>query len=73
MIPGKAEPAQIGFDRSSMLGLGALGVGIVDPQQQFAAGFAGEQPVDERGADIAEMQSARRAGRKPETHSHELP
>ena len=44
-------------------------IGIVDPQQKAPAapvqlGLPREQPVVQRGADIADVQRARRAGGK---------
>jgi hypothetical protein len=38
----------------------ALGIGIVDPQQEFAAVGLGKQRIVERGADIADVKPARR-------------
>ena len=39
-------------------------VGILDPQQEFAAMMAGEQPVEQRGARAADMEEAGRRGRE---------
>ena len=36
----------------------ALCIGVVDPQQELAAGLFGQQPVMQRGADIADMERA---------------
>jgi hypothetical protein len=56
----KPQPGKISADRRDMLLTAARRIGIIDPQQEFPASLLGEQPVVQRGADIADME---RAGR----------
>ena len=67
-IPVEAEPAEILLQRLGIFGLAALGIGVVEAQQHLAAELAGEQPVDQRGAGIADMEVARRRGGEAEFH-----
>ena len=46
----------------------ALGVGVLDAEDERAAGVAGVGPVEQRGADHADMRSAGR--RRAEPHPH---
>ena len=55
------EPVEDGCDGG--LG-GALAVGVLDAQQEFAAGVAGIEPVEQRRARPADMQIAGGRGRK---------
>ena len=43
---------------------GALAVGILDAQQELAAGVAGVEPIEQRRARPADMQVAGGRGRK---------
>ena len=64
LVPGNAQPGQVGAD-AVLIGLRrALDIGIVNAQHKGAAGLAREQIVEDRGADIADMKLAGRAGRK---------
>jgi len=65
LVPQEAEPAQILVDACDELGSAALAVGVLDAQQEPATAAPGEQPVEERGARIAEMQLAARARCEP--------
>ena len=56
-----AEPAEAVEDRLQRLGAVALGVGVVDAQDELAAVPAREQPVEQGGADAADVQVAGRA------------
>ena len=53
----QAEPREVLADRVDEPLLAARRVGIVDPQQEAPAGLAREQPVVQRGAQVADMQS----------------
>ena len=50
----------------------ALAVGVLDPQQEFAAVVAAEQVVEQGGAGAADMQQAGRAGREAGADGHAL-
>jgi hypothetical protein len=60
-IPVEAEPAQIRLDRLGERFGRALGVGVVETEEERAAELARVEPVDERGAGVAEMEAARGA------------
>jgi hypothetical protein len=60
-IPVEPEPAEILLDRGGELLGRARGVGVVEAEDQRAAAFAREEPVDERRAGVAEMEAPRRA------------
>ena len=61
-VPVEAEPRQPVEDRVDR-GLGrALAVGVLDAQQELAAGVAGVEPVEQRGARAADVQEAGRRG-----------
>ena len=61
-IPIDAQPAKAVQDRRQGRFDVALLVGIVDPQLKLPAVPPGEEPIEERRADAADMQIARRAG-----------
>ena len=65
LVPQETEPAQILIDACDELGPATLAVGVFDAQQKLATAAAGQQPVEERGARIAEMQLAARARCEP--------
>src|SRR5688572_11848110 len=67
-IPVEAEPAQIFENRRVGVGCGALNVGVFDTQDERAVLPAREQPVEQRRADIADVQMA--GGARSETNSH---
>ena len=56
------EPAEIVADRGIELGRRALGVGVVDAQDELAAVLLREQEIVQRGADIADVEPAGRRG-----------
>ena len=59
--PQPFEPVEDRVDRR----LGRAGaIGVLDPQQIFAAVMAREQPVEERRARAADMQEPGRRGRE---------
>src|SRR5690606_12756818 len=55
-IPVEAEPAQIVLDASGEFLCRAASIGIVQPQQEAAAGLARKQSVQQRTARSAESQ-----------------
>ena len=59
------QPFEVRADRLDIFLAAALGIGVVDAQDELAPCFAGEHPIVERSADIADMQPAR--GRRGET------
>ena len=56
--PGQAQPGQVLLEDGLVFLGRALKVGIVDAQDELAALAARKQPVDERGAHIADMDAA---------------
>ena len=70
LVPGDAEPFEIGQDRL----LPALdrpgGIGVVDPQDEGAAALVGEAPVGDRGEGVSQVQRPGQAGREPDTDAH---
>ena len=57
-VPVEAEPAHAVEDRlAGFLGVAGL-VGVLDAQDERAAMFAGEEPVEERGACAADVEVA---------------
>ena len=68
LVPVEAEPAQILED--ALLGLlgRALGVGVLDAEDERAVVAAREQPVEERRARVADVQLAGRAGGEADSH-----
>ena len=61
-VPVDAEPVEAVENRLQRLGDVALGVGVVDPQDELPAVLAGEQPVEQRRANAADVQITGRAG-----------
>ena len=51
-------------DRVDRLGRGALAVGVLDAQQEFAAGALGVEPVEQSRPRPADMQEAGGRGRE---------
>jgi hypothetical protein len=61
LVPVQPEPAQGVEDRVVALLAVARGIGVLDAEDEVAAGVARVRPVEERGADQADV---RRAGRR---------
>ncbi len=59
-IPMHAQPFQIAHDTVDIFLLRAFLIGIVQPQDERAARFPGDQIVEQRGAQIADMDVAGR-------------
>ena len=71
-IPVEAEPAQaVEDDIYGFLGI-ARGVGVLDAQDERAAGMPGVKPVEQRGARTADVEVAGGRGGKSDAwfHSH---
>src|SRR5271157_3348300 len=67
-IPIEAEPLQV-FDKLSFEAFfAALDVGVLDAQDHGAAPLPGEQPVEKRGAGVADVQMSR--GRRSEANAN---
>ena len=65
----EAEPIEIGVDRVDMLVAAAIGIGIVDAQQEAPAGLRAEQIIMQRGADVADVEAPGR-GRSEAGNGH---
>ena len=59
-VPVQADRGEVG--ELACLGAGPDAVEVLDADQEVAAGGAGEQPREQRGAQVADMQIAGRAG-----------
>lgn len=69
-IPIEPEPTesfQNWFERGFNI---ALLVGIVDPQDELAAVFTSEQPVEQSGANSTDVKIARGAGSEASANGH---
>ena len=60
LIRLQSQPIQVVADRLVEFGGRALAVGVVDPQDEGSAMLLREQIVVQRGADVADVQPARR-------------
>src|SRR5262249_37974876 len=69
-VPGDAEPAEAVEDWLKRLGLVALGIGVVDAEDELSALLPGEQPVEQRGAYAADVQIAGGTGGEAGAHGH---
>src|SRR5262249_25559040 len=70
LVPVEAEPLEAVEDRLERLGDIPLLVGVVDAQDELAAVLAGEEPVEQRRADAADVKVARGAGGKTSADRH---
>ena len=61
-VPIDAQPMQAVEDRLQRLLDVPLLVGVVDPQNELAAMLPGEQPIEQRGPDAANVQISGRTG-----------
>ena len=69
-VPVQAEPAQaVEDDVDGFLGV-ARGVGVLDAQDERAAGVAGVEPVEQGGARAADVQKTGGTGSKTNTNFH---
>ena len=65
LVPGEAQPGQILDERGDELRPAALCVGVLDAQQEAATVAARQQPVEQRGTRVTEVQLPRGTGREP--------
>ncbi len=75
-LPIQAEPVQIGLQILGKLFTTALGIRVLDAQQEHAIAALRQQPAEQRRAHIAEVQLAGGAGRETGFHkavSHGAP
>ena len=70
LVPVYAEPFEVSQQRFLALARGALDVSVLDAEYEFAAFLAGQQPVVERGAHVADVQMPSRAGREAIAVAH---
>jgi hypothetical protein len=57
-VPVETEPFEAVEDGVDGFRGGAFAVGVLDAEQELAAGLAGVEPVEQRGARPADMQEA---------------
>ena len=69
-VPLEPQPPQETLDLLRRFGHLAAGVRVLDPQEELAPLVAGEEPVEERRADVTDMQEPRRARRHADTNGH---
>src|SRR5262249_25089689 len=69
LVPVEAQPAQVAGDRGFRLTRRSLGVRVLEPQDEPAALAAREQPVEERGTRIADVQLPGRTRCEPDSHA----
>ena len=55
LVPRQAEPPQVVLDRRFRGRRRSLAVGVLDAQDERAAVVAGQQPVEQRGARVADV------------------
>ena len=69
-VGSEAHPLEVVTDRLVELGRRPLGVGIVDPEDEFAAILPREQIIVKRGADVADVQPPGRRRREAGDDTH---
>ena len=65
-VPVEAEPAEVRLDRLRIFLGRARGIGVVEAEDERPARLPCIEPVDERGAGVAEMETPGRARRETE-------
>src|SRR5258705_6866154 len=68
LVPLQPKPAQILEDALLEFLLGPLRIGVLDAQDERAVVAAREQPVEQRGARVADVQLAGGAWREADSH-----
>src|SRR5712692_4469150 len=68
LVPVEAEPPQVAENRGLGLDRRPLDVGVLDAKDERRVRASREQPVEERGARVADVDLASRAGRKSQSH-----
>ena len=71
LVPLQVQPAQTVEDRFGSAGDEAVLVGILDAHDKAAAGVLGQQPVEQRRADVADVGHAGRAGSVADPDRHD--
>ena len=69
-VPENAEPAEAVEYGLQRLGAVAFGVGVVDAQDELPAHLPREEPIEERGADAADVQITRGARCEARAYGH---
>jgi hypothetical protein len=69
-VPLEAKPFQILHRGVGEFQFAALGVGILDAEEDFAAGFPGTGVGCRKGGRVAEVQKSRRGGGDPASVFH---
>ena len=69
-VPVETEPAKRLLDLLGRLVHLACGVGVLDPQPELPTLVTSEEPVEQRGANIADVQETSRRGRHADTDGH---
>jgi hypothetical protein len=67
-VPVYPQPFQTLHDTGNGCFTGALGIGVLDAQDQRSAMLFGKEPVKKRGAGAADMQIAGGTGRETNTN-----
>src|SRR3954468_275924 len=68
LVPRQAQPPKVGENRVGRLARRALEVRVLDAEDERPAVAAGEQPVEQRRAGVADVELAGGTWRKPNTH-----
>src|SRR6185436_10432438 len=72
LVPVEAKPAEI-LDRGPLgLSRRSREIGVLDAKDERAARAARHQPIEERGAGIADVKLAGGTGSKSETHGNRV-
>src|SRR4051812_5749259 len=68
LVPVEAEPPQVAQDGLLGLARRALDIRVLDAQDERPAGSAREQPVEQRGSRVADVELTGRAWGETEAH-----
>jgi hypothetical protein len=69
-VPVQPEPTERPLDLLDRLLHLSARVGVLDAEEELPSLVTREEPVEERGADAADVQEPRRAGRKADADGH---
>jgi hypothetical protein len=69
-VPVEAEPAERALDLLDRLFHLPARVRVLDAEEELSSLVPREEPVEERGADAADVEEPRRAGRKADADGH---
>jgi hypothetical protein len=70
LVPIKPQPAHILADAFDIFLARTLQVGVVEAQDELAPLATGEQPVQQSGPEVADMDASRRAWREADDRCH---